>query len=241
MKYLYRFYQLFIALPIGLCVTLVTAIVTIVGCTIGSATFWGYYPGRFWSWFLVRLFLMPVTVEGRENLEKDQSYVFCPNHQGAIDIFLVYGFLRRNFKWVMKKSLRNIPFIGKACEAADFIFIDKSGPAKIKESMDKAEKILRGGMSVVIFPEGSRSKTGEMGAYKRGAFMMADELQLPVVPITINGSFKAMPRQRDGKFVIWTPLRLTIHKPLYPIGKGAENQKYLMEESRKATESELTN
>lgn len=239
MKYLYCTYQLLIALPIGLTATFITAITTIVGCTIGSSRFWGYYPGKLWSWFLVRLFLLPVTVEGRENLEEGQSYVFCPNHQGAIDIFLVYGFLRRNFKWVMKKSLRNIPFVGKACESAGFIFIDKSGPAKIKESMEKAEKILHGGMSIVIFPEGSRSHDGHLAPYKRGAFMIADELQLPVVPVTINGTFKAMPRHRDGKFVIWTPLRLTIHKPLYPIGQGPTNMKHLAEESRKATESAL--
>ena len=241
MKYLYRFYQLFIALPVGLVITAFFAIIIIIGCTLGNASFWANYAGRFWAWTLVRLFLLPVTVEGRENLEKNQSYVFCPNHQGAIDIFLVYGFLRRNFKWVMKKSLRNIPLIGKACESAEFIFIDKSGPSKIKESMDKAKHILKDGISVVIFPEGSRSHDGNMVAYKRGAFMMADELQLPVVPLTINGSFKAMSRHRDGKFVIWTPLRLTIHKPIYPIGQGAENQKYLSEESYKATKSALSN
>ena len=62
-----------------------------------------------------------------------------------------------------------------------------------------------------------------MGAFRRGAFALADELQLPVVPLTINGSFNIMPRMRDGKFVIWHPLSLTIHQPIYPVGKGDEN------------------
>ncbi len=239
MKIIYRIYQLCIVVPIGLLATLLTAIVTIVGCALGGSRFWGYYPGKWWSWLLVRLFLLPVKVEGREHLEPGQSYVFCPNHQGAFDIFLIYGFLGRNFKWMLKQSLRRMPFVGKACESARFVFVDKGSPSRIKHTMDEARKILSKGMSIVVFPEGQRTKTGKMEKYKRGAFMLADELQLPVVPLTINGSFDVMPRQKDGHFVNWHPLRLTIHKPISPIGKGAENLKYIEEESFKQTYSSL--
>ena len=86
-------------------------------------------------------------------------------------------------------------------------------------------------MSVVVFPEGARSFTGHMGVFKRGAFMLADELQLDVVPITINGSFNVMPRMRDMKWVLWHPLRLTIHKPIAPKGQGADNIKAIEKES----------
>ena len=78
-------------------------------------------------------------------------------------------------------------------------------------------------MSLVVFPEGARTFTGHMGVFKRGAFMLADELQLPVVPLTINGSFDVMPRMRDFHWVTWSPLSLTIHKPIYPIGQGKDN------------------
>lgn len=236
---LYRIYQLFIALPIGLLATFITAIVTIVGCALGFQRVFGYYPGRWWSWFLVRLFFLPVTVEGRENIISGQSYIFCPNHQGAFDIFLVYGFLRRNFKWMLKESLRKAPFVGKACESAGFIFIDNRSPKKIQHSYEKARATLKDGMSLVVFPEGRRTFTGEMGPYKRGAFLLADDLQLPVVPITIEGSFQIMPRTRDFHFVHWHPLRLVIHKPVYPIGKGADNISYLLESSLAATKSAL--
>lgn len=239
MKILYRIYQVFIVLPIGLLATLITGVVTIIGCSLGGRHLFSYYPGRWWSWLLVRLFLLPVTVEGRENLDKDQSYIFCPNHQGAFDIFLIYGFLRRNFKWMLKESLRKAPVIGKACEAAGFIFIDNHSPKKIQHSYEQARKTLQGGMSMVVFPEGRRTFTGEMGPYKRGAFMLADDLQLPVVPITIQGSFVVMPRTRDFHFVIWHPLRLVIHKPIHPIGKGTENITYLLEHSLEATKSAM--
>ena len=231
MKYLYYLYQLVVVLPLFLCSTILTALVTTVGCTLGDGHFWGYYPGKLWSQFTIRILLLPVKVEGRKYVEKGQSYVFVANHQGAFDIFLIYGFLGRNFKWMMKQSLRKIPLVGKACEAAHHIFVDKSGPSKIKESYEKAREELKDGMSLVVFPEGARTQTGKMGPCRRGAFMLADELQLPVVPLTINGSFNVLPRQRDGRFVHWHPLRLTIHQPIYPVGKGADNIRTIMSES----------
>ena len=239
MKYLYRIYQLLIALPLIAIYTLITSLMVIIGCTLGNGHFWGYYPGKWWAQFIIRILLLPVKVEGRENLVNGQSYVFVANHQGAFDIFLIYGFLSRNFKWMMKRQLRQMPFVGKACESAHHIFVDKRGASKIRETYDRARQTLQGGMSLVVFPEGARSFTGHMGVFKRGAFMLADDIELPVVPLTINGSFDIMPRTRDMKWVVWHPLRLTIHKPILPIGKGTDNIKYLEEESYKVVMSGL--
>lgn len=233
MKYIYRLYQLVICLPILIVASILTSLVTVVGCMLGNGHFWGYYPGKLWSQLWIRILFLPVKVEGREHLKKGQSYVFVANHQGAFDIFLIYGFLGRNFKWMMKRQLRQMPFVGKACEAAHHIFVDKRGASKIRATYDSARQTLQGGMSLVVFPEGARSFTGHMGVFKRGAFMLADDIELPVVPLTINGSFDIMPRTRDMKWVIWHPLRLTIHKPIQPIGKGTDNIKYLEEESYK--------
>lgn len=239
MKYLYRTYQLLIALPLIAIYTLITSLMVTIGCTLGNGHFWGYYPGKWWAQFIIRILLLPVKVEGRENLVKGQSYVFVANHQGAFDIFLIYGFLSRNFKWMMKRQLRQMPFVGKACESAHHIFVDKRGASKIRETYDRARQTLQGGMSLVVFPEGARSFTGHMGVFKRGAFMLADDIELPVVPLTINGSFDIMPRTRDMKWVVWHPLRLTIHKPILPIGKGTDNIKYLEQESYKVVMSGL--
>ena len=87
MTILYRIYQLLVAAPICLIATLLTAITVTIGCTLGDGHFWGYYPPRWWGKVMVRVLLLPVKVEGRENLEKGQSYVFVSNHQGAYDIF----------------------------------------------------------------------------------------------------------------------------------------------------------
>ncbi len=239
MKYIYRVYQLFVAVPILLVASILASLFTTVGCAIGNAHFWSYYPGKWWSWIIVRVLLLPIHIEGRENLTPGQSYVFVANHQGIFDVFIIYGFLNRNFKWMMKKQIRHIPFVGIACEAAHHIFVDKSGPSKIRATYEKARGILQRGMSLVVFPEGARTFTGHMGKFRRGAFMLADELQLPVCPLTINGSFDVMPRMRDGRWVIWHPLSLTIHKPIAPKPKGSEYIKQTMNEAYDAVMSSL--
>ena len=221
---LYKIYQLFVAFPVLVLWTIVTAIEVGIGTSIGNGHYWGYVPGRWWGKIILKAFLIPVKVEGRQHLEKDQSYVFVANHQGIFDIFLIYGYLGRNFKWMMKHQLGKIPFLGYACRRSHQIFVDKRGPKKIKKTYDDAREILKEGYSVTVFPEGARTFTGHMGKFRRGAFSLADELQLPVVPLTINGSFDILPRTRGFiNFVDWHPMTLTIHQPIYPTGQGADN------------------
>ena len=218
MRFLYIIYQICIGLPIFLVATILTALTTMLGCWLGNGHFWGYYPGKLWSQLTCFLFLLPVKVKGHEHLDKKTSYVFVANHQGSF--------------------LRKLPFVGKACESAGFIFVDKSSPRKVYETIKSAEKVLQGGTSLVVFPEGARTFTGHMANFKKGAFLLADQLQLPVVPLTIDGSFDILPR--TGKLLHWHPMTLTIHEPIYPLGKkGEENLQMLMAESYKAIEKDL--
>ena len=230
MNILYKVYQLFIALPIIFVATVLTSLITILGGFINAHVF-GYYPGRIWSKVVLRVLLLPIHVEGREHLHPRQSYVFVANHQGPVDIFLIYGYLGRNFKWMMKKALRKMPLVGVACEKARHIFVDKSGLKAIKETIDKARATLQNGTSLVVFPEGSRTFTGHMGLFRKGAFQLADDLQLPVVPVTIDGSFDVLTRMAGFNFVHWHPLRLVIHEPIPPVGEGKEDIKHTMEEA----------
>ena len=230
MNILYKVYQLFIALPIIFVATVLTSLITILGGFINAHVF-GYYPGRIWSKVVLRVLLLPIHVEGREHLHPRQSYVFVANHQGPVDIFLIYGYLGRNFKWMMKKALRKMPLVGVACEKARHIFVDKSGPKAIKETIDKARATRQNGTSLVVFPEGSRTFTGHMGLFRKGAFQLADDLQLPVVPVTIDGSFDVLTRMAGFNFVHWHPLRLVIHEPIPPVGEGKEDIKHTMEEA----------
>jgi len=140
----------------------------------------------------------------------------------------------------MKHQLNKLPFVGFACKMSHQIFVDKRGPSKIRKTYENARRTLRDGMSVVVFPEGSRTFTGHMGVFRRGAFMLADELQLPVVPLTINGSFNVMPRTNKWYHIDRHPITLTVHAPIMPFASGAEGVKAMMEQSYEAIMAGLT-
>lgn len=214
MLFLYRIYQFIIMIPLMVVLTILTSIVVGLGSILFGGRFWGYYPAVIWARLMAWLSFVTVSVKGHENISKGTSYVFVANHQGAYDIFAVYGWLGHNFKWMMKMSLRKIPFVGYACYKAGHIYVERSTPSGIRRTMDDAERQLSQNMSVVVFPEGSRTRTGKIAAFKRGAFYLATEFNLPVVPVSIDGAFKVMPRTarlpRPGHITI------TIHKPILP-------------------------
>ena len=212
MKILYILYQYLIGLPLIIIVTLFTAIFTIVCFPWKN----GKAPRAvqvFWSRSVLWFLLVPIKVTGKEHVDPKQSYVFVANHQSALDVFAVYGWLPNNFKWMMKKELRKIPFVGTACAVAGHIFVDRSNPRAALQSVELVKKELVDGISTVIFPEGTRTKTGEMGRFKQGAFKIAMDLNLPVVPISLSGFYDAMP---SGAFYVQPHARVQLHigKPI---------------------------
>ncbi len=193
MKILYILYQYLIGFPLIIVATLFTALFTIVCFPWKN----GKAPRAvqvFWSRSVLWFLLVPIKVTGKENVNPKQSYVFVANHQSFLDVFAVYGWLPNNFKWLMKKELRKVPFVGTACKVAGHIFVDRTNPRAALQSMELIKKELVDGISTVIFPEGTRTKTGEMGRFKQGAFKIAMDLNLPVVPISLSGFYDAMPR-----------------------------------------------
>ncbi|MDR0431371.1 MAG: 1-acyl-sn-glycerol-3-phosphate acyltransferase [Tannerellaceae bacterium] len=189
----YTVYTWLVFAPIFLVLTILTALITTVGCLLGDEKIFAYYPGMIWSRLTCYLALCPVKVRGCRHINRKQSYIFAANHQGSFDIFLIYGFLGVPIKWVMKASLGKIPFVGAACRAAGFIFVDHSTRKAAARSVVEAEKALKKGASIAIFPEGSRTHDGQMAKFKKGAFQMALDQHLPIIPITLNGPFEVLP------------------------------------------------
>lgn len=237
---LLRIYQYLIALPILIVATLITAITTTISSFIGMANSVGYYTPHIWAKLWCILMFVKVEIRGRENIDKNTSYVFIANHQGAYDIFLIYGYLNHKFKWMMKKSLEKIPFVGYACKSSKHIMVDRSSATAIQKSMEEARLILKDGISLVVFPEGSRTPDGKMKSFKRGAFMIANEFGLPLVPLTIDGSYDVM--KKTSRTINPGKIILTIHKPLAPVEKSEnskEKMKALMKESAEVIKSAL--
>jgi 1-acyl-sn-glycerol-3-phosphate acyltransferase len=212
-RMLYFLYFWLIAAPLFILTTILTALTVIVGCMLGGEKFFSFYPGMLWSKITCYLSLCRVKVRGRENLVSKQSYVFVSNHQSAFDIFLIYGFLGVPFKWMMKVGLLKIPLVGASCRAIGSVFVDNSTAPAAKRSISEAKCRLINGVSLVAFPEGSRSKTGKMGRFRKGAFQIATDMHLPIVPLTLNGPFKVMP---TGTLNIFPHrMEMVIHPPVF--------------------------
>lgn len=241
MKYvkeaLYLLYQWLIFMPVFLILTILTATTVMLFTSLFGSRYWGYYPPKWWSRAACWLALCRIKTSGHENLDRKQSYVFLANHQGAFDIFLTYGFLNQNIKWVQKASLRNIPLVGFASEKAGHVFVDNSTPASRTNTIQAAKDEITDGVSIMLFPEGARTLTGKMDRFKRGAYHIAHDLQLPVVPLTINGPFDILKRGtsriRPGK------LELIIHKPIPTAGMEESEIPDLIEKTKEIIHSGL--
>jgi 1-acyl-sn-glycerol-3-phosphate acyltransferase len=166
------------------------------------------------TWARVNSFFTPmsVTVIGREHVDPHQSYVIVSNHQSQFDIFVLYGWLDIDFKWVMKQELRKVPAIGIACERLGHIYVDRRNREAALAAINAAKQRIVDGTSVLFFPEGTRSRQEGLRPFKKGAFRMALDLQLPILPITIQGTREILPSDTTDLY----PGRATmiIHPPI---------------------------
>ena len=215
MKYIllpfYILYQYLIAWPILCALTVFTAIFTI--CTVHwrNAEF-VHKVQQFWSRSFFWLMFLPVSVDGIEHIKPGQSYVFVSNHQSMFDVWLVYGWLPVIFKWLMKAELRKVPFVGTGCKAAGHTFVERRNAKAAMESLREVERQLVDGVCTVIFPEGTRCTDGEVGRFKRGAFQIALDLGLPVIPLSLSGCFDVLPK--GGAYVHHHPVHMHIGEPI---------------------------
>ncbi len=166
---------------------------------------------RLWSKFLASISGIKITVSGLENIDKDKPYIIAANHQGAVDIILALAYLPVFFRFAIKKELFKIPIFGWYLKKAGYFSVDRKIILSTFKLIQTIKDITKDGDSVLIFPEGTRSKTGELGEFKRGS-LLAAKGTIPVVPVAISGSFNIMPR---GTWYIHKhPIKLSIAKPI---------------------------
>lgn len=179
-----------------------------------------YRISRFWTWFILRLGGISLRVLGLEQICPRQPYVFMSNHQSNIDIpVLIQSLTDHQLRWVAKKELLRVPLFGWALWAAKHIPVDRGNARHALKSLKIARKRIRAGISVVVFPEGTRSKDGKLLQFKKGGVLLALQTGAPIVPVTINGSRNILPagawRLRPGivEVVIGTPVTVSGYHP----------------------------
>ncbi|MGD0275290.1 MAG: lysophospholipid acyltransferase family protein [Syntrophales bacterium] len=149
--------------------------------------------GVWWARFICFITPIRVTVLGRDNVIREQSYIVAANHNSLYDILILYGFLGIDIKWAMKVELRRIPLFGLAGKLGGNIYIDRPDPAASYASLRAAKETLVKGVSLMMLPEGTRSRRGELRPFKNGAFILSSELSLPILPVSIIGTAKVLP------------------------------------------------
>lgn len=172
--------------------------------------------GALWGFLCAKLVPMSVAVEGRQHIDEHQSYVVVANHLSHLDIFALYGWLGIDFRWVVKMELRKVPVLGVAGEKMGHVYIDRSNTNRALQSINAAAEKIRNGTSILFFPEGTRSMSGELQDFKKGAFRMAADLNLPILPISIIGTHEILPPKTRDLFP--GKARIVIHPPIaiYP-------------------------
>jgi 1-acyl-sn-glycerol-3-phosphate acyltransferase len=196
------------------------------------------FHARLWARLSLALAGAKVRIQGTENLP-DGPAIFMSNHQSNFDILSLLASLPRRINWIAKKELFDIPVFGPSMRRGGYIPLDRSDGRKALKSMDNAARIIREGKSVVMFPEGTRSRDSQLLPFKRGGFLLALKAGVPVVPVSINGSGRVNPAGRTR--IYRGTITITLHPPLTPdttsTRTSAENA--LMEQVRNTIASAL--
>ena len=192
-----------------------------------------YRIGKFWTWLIVRMAGIVLKVHGLENLSRARSYIFMANHQSNIDIpVLVQGLLDFQLRWIAKKELLNVPLFGWAMRAGKHVAVDRADSAGALQSLEEAKALLSAGVSIVVFPEGTRSRDGRLLPFKKGGFLLAAQTGAEIVPITILGSGRVLPsgqwRVRRGSIQVFVdrPVAVDGYRPgkLKPLADQVRQQ-----------------
>jgi 1-acyl-sn-glycerol-3-phosphate acyltransferase len=174
----------------------------------GRTYFWA---GSSWSKFVLTIWGIKVYVRGMENISPDGAYIFVTNHASMFDIPAIMSVLPR-VRIMFKKELSYVPLWGWALKWGHHILVDRAKGSEAMRSIDRAAKAIKTGGSVILFAEGTRTRDGKLLPFKRGAFTLAAKSGVPIVPITINGSFKIL--AKASLDIRPSPIELLMGKPI---------------------------
>ncbi len=185
---------------------------------------------RIWGQSILWVSRVHVSVKGLSNIELDKSYVYMANHQSNFDIPVLLGCLPVQFRWLAKAELFKIPLFGRAMLGAGYVKIDRFNRKSAFESLEEAARRMRNGVSVMIFPEGTRSKDGSIRQFKKGGFVMAIKSGVAIVPVVLRGTWPIM--AKGSLRINRGDVEMEIGEPIDTSGFSLETKEELMETVR---------
>jgi 1-acyl-sn-glycerol-3-phosphate acyltransferase len=191
------------------------------------------WAGTGWSRNILRAAGTPVIAEGLEHIPRDQPVIYASNHSSMFDIWALFATLPGSVRFVAKRELFKIPLLGPAMLAAGHIPIDRTARKSAFEAYDEAARtIQRGTSSIVVFPEGTRSRTGELLPFKNAPFGLAIAAQVPIIPVYVHHTFEILPK--GALRLRPRPIRLLAGNPIMTAGLRPEDRERLRDEVRAA-------
>ena len=165
-----------------------------------------------WYGSLVKSAGIKISMKGSENVQKNKSCIYVSNHSIYMDIPVMINAIKTDLALIYKKELEKIPFFGQGMRRSPHVAIVRSHPKKAMRSIDEALEKLQDGVSILVFPEGTRSETGELQDFKRGAFMLASRSGRPIIPVSVKGTRDSMPK---GTLLIGnSDVNIKVHKTI---------------------------
>ena len=192
---------------------------------------------RLWGKSILVVSRIKVSVKGLVNIDPASPYIYMPNHQSNFDIPVLLGHLPVQFRWLAKMELFKIPIFGRSMRKAGYISINRHDRKSAFKSLNVAAKKIKSGVSVLIFPEGTRSRDGKIRPFKKGGFVLAIDSGVPIVPVVIKGTYAIMTK---GKFRV-NPghVSMVVHKPIDTAAYTRETKESLMQSVRHVICEEL--
>jgi 1-acyl-sn-glycerol-3-phosphate acyltransferase len=185
---------------------------------------------RGWARTLLAIAGVRVKVENARALPRDRSFVVAANHESFCDVLVLLAHLPMQVRFLAKRSVFRVPVLGWSIAAAGFIPVDREERSRSAAAVETALRRLRGGRSVVVFPEETRTRTGELLPFKKGAAHLALQSGLPILPLGLAGTFRVLPR---GTLVITPgPVVLAVGDPIETAGRPPRDRAALTEELR---------
>jgi 1-acyl-sn-glycerol-3-phosphate acyltransferase len=188
------FFRTLVLWVVGLPITIALFVLVLLAALVDRRGRLVHSIGAFWCRIILALSGVSVSVSGVENLPTDRPVVIFSNHQGAFDIPVLQGYLPLQYRWLAKTSLFKIPVIGWTMWLAGYIGIERESATKAFKSLQAAAKKVKAGTSVLVFPEGTRSETGELLPFKKGAALLVSMSGVDVVPVAVQGTAGVMAR-----------------------------------------------
>ena len=189
---------------------------------------------RVWAPVLLRFGPVRLQVEGREYLDASQPYFFVANHQSWVDIPALFAALPMPLLFLAKRELARIPFLGSYMEAMGMVYVDRAARKESTRTVDQAAQRLREDLSILSFPEGTRSPDGRVRPFKTASFAAALEAGVPVVPVALEGPARILPR--DGFRARPGTIRVAIGEPIPTAGLTREDRAALARRAQEEVE-----